>query len=254
MCASDIGLLRILCSLLPYLFPVFLSIVTLAFTGVSLNAIWKLLTNPLPRFVDDIHSADLALQMTGSTGDMGPIIEEAGHLPLLRNLALDSRLFVPLYTASFAIATLLLIGMPFACGSFAFHPHAALAMLLTLLGALLDWSENSCLTRALRLNAQGGENSCSERQSLLGRARKYAVTKFLLLGGVTGLLALHAWIPDATTSLPDWGRYVLAALFGTAAVGMLTCPVRPRYLESAVAIAGCGIALLFTLHAWRLLS
>jgi hypothetical protein len=253
MCASETGLLRAICSLLPYLFPLFLSLVTLVFAGFCLKSIGKLLSNPLPRFVDNIHSADIALQMIGSSGEIGPIVEEAGHLPLLRNLALDSQVFVPLYTTSFAISTLLLIGMPFACGAFSFHPMAALAWLLIALGALFDWSENSCLTKALRLNAQGGDNVSTERQKLLGQGRTRALVKFILLGSVAGLLAFHAGLPDATSSLPGWGRQVLAALFGTAALGMFTCPVRPRYLEPAVALAGCGITLLFTLHTWRLL-
>lgn len=253
MCASEISLLRIICGLLPYLFPLALSIVTLALTGISIKSIWQLFQQPHKHFVDGVHSADLALEMTGRNGDIGPIIKEAGHLPLLRNLGLDSRVFIPLYMVSFAIATVLLIGMPFACGAFAFEPLAALALLLTLLSALLDWSENACLVKALRVNAQGGETVIAERQRLLGQGRARAVIKFILLGGVAGLLAIHAWQSDTATSPPDWARHTLGAAFGTAAIGMLACPIRPRYLEPAVAIAGFGIALLFTLHAWKIL-
>lgn len=253
MCVSEISMLRIICALLPYLFPLALSIVTLALAGISLKSIGQLFQQPHKHFVDGVHNTDLALQMTGRTGDIGKIVAEAGHLPLLRNLARDSRLFIPLYMIAFAIATVLLIGMPFACGAFAFQPLAAVALLLTLLGALLDWYENACLVKALRLNALGSENAVAERQRLLGLGRTFAVFKFMLLGGVAGLLAIHAWFPSAASNPPDWARHTLGVAFGAAALGMLACPIRPRYLEPAVAIAGFGIALLFTLHAWKIL-
>jgi len=252
MCASEIGFLRLICWLLPFVFPLGLSVVTLVLAAISIMSIGQLLRKQGP-FIDGMYSADLALEMIGRTGNIAPIVHAAGHLPLLRNIALDSGFFIPLYVTSFTIATVLLIGIPFACGPFAFQPVAALALLLTLIGAFLDWSENSHLAIALRLNAQGDAASLAQSQNMLGKGRTRAVIKFIILGGVAGLLAIHAWLPVAATSLPEWARYVLGAAFGISALGMLICPIRPRYLEPAVAIAGFGIALLFTLHAWKML-
>jgi len=250
MCQSESGLLKFLCWLLPFLLPLGLSAITLALGVVSLISIGRLLRKRGP-FIDGLQSPDLALEMIGRDGSIAPIIHAAGHLPLLRNIALDSGVFIPLYVTSFTIATVLLIGMPFACGPFAFQPVAALALLLTLIGAALDWSENSYLASALRLNAQGDAASLAQCQNMLGQGRTRAVIKFIILGGVAGLLAIHAW--PAAAGLPELARYVLGAAFGISALGMITCPKWPRYLEPAVAIAGFGIALLFTLYAWKIL-
>nr|MBL8412067.1 hypothetical protein [Dechloromonas sp.] len=252
MCQSETGFLKFLCWLLPFLLPLGLSAITLALGGVSLISIGRLLRKRGP-FVDGLHSPDLALEMIGRTGSIAPIVHAAGHMPLLRNIALDSGVFIPLYVTSFTIATVLLIGMPFACGPFAFQPVAALALLLTLIGAVLDWSENSYLAGALRLNAQGDAAAQAQCQNMLGQGRTRAVIKFIILGGVAGLLAIHAWPTAATAGLPELARYVLGAAFGISALGMIACPRSPRYLEPAVAIAGFGIALLFTVHAWKIL-
>lgn len=252
MCASKISFLKFLCWLLPFLLPLGLSIATLALAWMSLRSIGQLFRKRGP-FIDGMHSPDLALEMIGRDGSIAPIIHAAGHLPLLRNIALDSGVFIPLYVTSFTIATVLLIGMPFACGPFAFQPVAALALLLTLIGAFLDWSENSCLVRALRLNAQGDAVSLAQRNSMLGQGRTRAVIKFILLSGVAGLLAIHAWPPEATPRAPELARYVLSAVFGISALGMIVCPKWPRYLQPAVAITGFDITLLFTLHAWKIL-
>lgn len=253
MSLSEVGFLQFLCWLLPFLFPLGLSIVTLVLSGISIKSIWQLLQKKRGDFIDGLYSPDLALEMIGNKGAITPIIEAAGHLPLLRNLSLDSRVFIPLYVVAFTIATILLIGMPFACGPFTFQPPAALAWLLTLIGAFLDWSENTRLTKALRLNAQGDKASLAECQRQLGQGRMRAGIKFMILGGVAGLLALHAWLPDKTTTQPEWTQHVLGAAFCLSALGMLAGPIRPRYIEPAVAIAGFGIALLFTLHAWKIM-
>jgi hypothetical protein len=250
--ASDSPLLEFICSLLPYLLPLALGLLMLLTAINSLMCLRRLLFEPAREgVVDGIHNNDLALEMTGSSGNIGEIVEEAGHLPLLRNLERDSRVFVPLYVIAFTIAILLLIGMPFACGRFPFQPLAALALLLTGCAALFDWRENACLAKALRLNASADEKVAGERQRLLGQGRDWAVRKFLVLASVAVLLAFHAWRPDAVPGSPSWAGYPLGIAFAGAALGMFASPLRPRYLESAVAIAGFAITLLFFLHAWK---
>lgn len=250
MCQGETGLLNFLCWLLPFLLRLVLSLATLALAWMSFKTIGQLLRKRGP-FIDGMYSADLALEMIGRTGSIAPIVQAAGRDRLQRNIALDSTVFIPLYVTSFTIATVLLIGMPFACGSLPFQPVAALAVLLTLIGALLDWSENSHLASALRLDAQGDAAALELCQERLGRGRTRAVIKFIILGGVAGLLAIHAWPPKATPGAPELARYVLVTAFGISALGMIVCPKWPRYLEPAVAITGFGISLLFWLHAWK---
>lgn len=251
MCQGETGLLNFLCWLLPILLRLGLGVVTLFLGLLSLLSIGRALLKRGP-FIDGLHSADLALEMIGGTGSLAPIVQAASRERLLRNIALDSTVFIPLYLISFAIASILLIGMPFACGKSPFQPVAALALLLTLIGAFLDWRENSYLARALRLDAQG-DAAQAECRIMLTKGRTRAVIKFIILGGVTGLLAIHAWPTAATSGLPELARHTLGTAFAISALGMIACPQWPRYLEPAVAVTAFGIALLFSLHAWKIL-
>lgn len=211
-------------------------------------------------FVDGLHSPDLALQMTGSGGEISEIVAQTGHLPLLRNLVLDSRIFVPLYVASFWIATILLLGPPFPCRGSAVTPWSGMVLLITFIAALLDWSENARLTEALICNAEATSETEAARKSqiearrqcLLGQARRRAIVKFVGLGIVACVLAIHAVPPTSTARLPTWAGIGLACLLGFAALGMLASLRTARLLESAVAVAGFAIALLSAVIAWRI--
>ena len=129
-----------------------LGLFRLALCALSLGLAWlsfcflrRALGKVRGPFIDGLYSPDLALQMIGRDGDMTPIVRHSGHLPLLRNLALDSKVFIPLYIVAFFAAILLLAGAPFTVLAWSFNPLAGMAMLLTLLGAVLDWRENAKL-------------------------------------------------------------------------------------------------------------
>lgn len=208
-------------------------------------------------FIDGLHSPDLALQMIGSRGDIAAIVTQHGHLPLLNNLAIDSRVFVPAYVVALGLASTHQIGWPFPCGCSQLSPPAVIALLLAAWAGILDWCENDCLEQALHHNS----SACSEtvparrreieasRQAMLGRGKLAAILKFCTLGLVLAMLAWHAMQPRPPAPLVDWRGSVLFLLFGLASVGMLSTPFTARFLELAVALAGFGVALL-ALLAW----
>lgn len=203
-------------------------------------------------FGKGLNNPDLALEMLGPDGDLRKLVEHSGHLPLLRNLSLDSRLFIPAYVLALALASVLLVGLPFACGCAPFKPWSATTMLLAIVAAILDWRENACLSKALRLNADGSAEALVRRNQLLAEGRRFATLKFVILGIVLALLAWHAAFPSGLFSLPEGWRNGLVALFGLAAFGLTLGRLWPRLLEPAVAIAGLATVLLFTLFAWRI--
>jgi len=237
------------CGVLLGLFRLALCALSLGLAWLSFSFLRRALRKVRGPFIDGLYSPDLALQMIGRDGDLAPIVHHSGHLPLLRNLALDSKVFIPLYIVAFFAAILLLTGTPFAGHGWAVTPLAGMAMLLTLLGAVLDWRENAKLGEALRLNAAMDGKDNDRKRWLLGQAHRQAILKFICLGCVVAMLAVYSCSPAGPARLPGSSAFALSALFALAALGMLSCPLRPRYLEPAVAIAGLAIALLFTIYA-----
>lgn len=204
------------------------------------------------KFGRGLNNPDLALEMLGADGDLTKLVAHSGHLPLLRNLSVDSRVFIPAYVLTLALASVLIIGLPFACACAPFKPWSAIAILLAILAAILDLRENTCLGKALHFNADGSEAALVRRNEMLGEGRRFATLKFVTLSIVLALLSWHAILPSGLVSPPEIGRHSLGSLFGLAALGMAFGRLLPRLLEPAVAIAGFAAVLLFTLSAWRI--
>jgi hypothetical protein len=201
-----------------------------------------------------IDSPDLALQFVGRHADamaqLAGILKQSGHLPLLRNLVLDSRVFVPVYTASFIVAILFVIGLPFTCGRCTISLPALAAVLLTWVAAVLDWLENGAIARAIRLNGQpSAERKKHEgllMESLI-QANRRSSAKFALLGIVLLMLGWHA-----TPPAPIFGLTIpTPQLFLASGALMLIGTVRLRLLETGIAIAGLGVVAFFFVLAWR---
>lgn len=230
----------------------FLWLLRLTLAGISLALLVVCARSLCRAFVEGIfngglNNPDLALEMLGQDGDLKKLVEHSGHLPLLRNLSADSRVFIPAYVLALTLASVLLIGLPFACDFAPCKPLSAIAILLAILAAIFDLRENTCLGKALHSNADGSGAALVRRNELLGKGRRLATLKFVTLSIVLTLLAWHAILPSGLVSPPEIWRLSLGSLFGLAAFGMAFGRLLPRLLEPAVAIAGFATMLLFTL-------
>jgi len=233
----------------------------LSMLGLVVLALWMTFRQLIrtlfgnPAFLDGaIDSPDLALEFIGrhdnAPARLAEILQHSGHLPLLRNLSLDGRVFVPIYTVSFAIAIMSTIGLPFACGRCAISLPAVAAILLTFTAAVLDWLENACIARAIRLNEQSDEERKQNGRLLIEsliQANQRASTKFALLGVVLLMLGWHARSPD-----PIFGLIIpTPQLFFAAGCLLLIGTVRLRLLEIGISAAGLAVIALFFVLAWR---
>lgn len=202
-----------------------------------------------------LRSPDLALQFVGSTdqpaGELDDIARKAGYLILLRNIRLDSRFFIPTYLIALLIATWVVIGLPCACGDYAFSPWSLVTSAMVVTAAVLDWLENAALQTALRQHgAAKVPDAPPDRpalDALLKNAYHRAGAKFLLLGAIFGMLARHAWPPHCLWPAIDPTPH----LFAGAAVLLVVGRFYRRVLEAGITLAALSLAAFFLILAWR---
>lgn len=227
---------------------------TVVILWMTLRQVMRLITGSGAFLDGAIDSPDLALEFIGRHQDaparLAEIVRHSGHLLLLRNLVLDSRGFVPVYTISFIVAIVCTIGLPFTCGRCTISLPAIAAILLTVAAAVLDWLENAAIAKAIRLNGQSDNDRKQSEAviaSCLAQANWRASAKFCLLGVV---LLMLGWYASPSILIFGWPAPI-PRLFFAAGLLLLIGTVRLRLLETGIATAGLGIITLFLALAWR---